>query len=239
MIGYPLAHSFSKNITPINFAECAADCAYETFPITTISTLKKILQQNPNLKGLNVTIPHKKSGYTILTDLTHLPQGLNACNCIKISNGKLIGFNTDAIGFQKSLEPLLKPQHTQALILGNGGVANAVKFVLKKLNIKYTIVGRQLQNDVDLLYKDLTAEHINEHFLIINTTPLGTFPNVDECPNIPYYHLSNMHLLYDLIYNPDKTLFLQKGEQQGAAIKNGYEMLLIQAEENWRIWNED
>ncbi|MGF2414432.1 MAG: shikimate dehydrogenase family protein, partial [Ferruginibacter sp.] len=141
-------------------------------------------------------------------------------------------------GFEKSLQLKLKDHHKSALVLGNGGAAEAVKFVLNKLHINFTIVGRKLRGDVNITYADLNENIIKENLLIINTTPLGTFPNIDECAEIPYQYLTTQHLLYDLVYNPPKTLFLQKGEAQGAAIKNGSDMLDIQAEESWRIWNE-
>jgi shikimate dehydrogenase len=173
-----------------------------------------------------------------LDDRSNLPATLSACNCIKITDGKLSGYNTDIIGFEKSLLPQLKNYHTHALILGNGGAAEAVKFVLNKLNIAFKVVSRKLHEGSDLTYADLDEKIIKEHLLIINTTPLGTFPNVDECAAIPYEYLTTDHFLYDLVYNPNKTLYLQKGEVQGAATKNGYDMLVIQAEESWRIWNE-
>lgn len=190
---------------------------------------------HPHLKGLNVTVPYKKLVLPFL-DARNIPGELAACNCIKIKNGQLTGYNTDVVGFEKSLLPLLKTHHSKALILGNGGAAAAVRYVLKRLSISFTMVSRQPQNDV-LTYDQLTAKVIEEYSLIINTTPLGTFPEVEQYPQIPYHFLSSKHLLYDLVYNPEKTLFLQKGEAQGAAIKNGYEMLVLQAEESWRIWN--
>ncbi len=240
IIGYPLKFSFSQTYYTKKFLEEGiADALYSIYPIERAEEIRTILQQNPALKGLNVTIPHKKNILPFLTDSTNLPVGLNACNCIKIEGNNLIGYNTDVVGFEKSLLPLLKPHHTKALIFGNGGAANAVKYVLQKLTIPFLVVGRTMADGIDLLYENLNQQIINEHLVLINTTPVGTFPAVDESPNLPYQHLIQKHLLYDLIYNPEKTLFLQKGEEQGAAIKNGYEMLLLQAEENWRIWNEE
>jgi shikimate dehydrogenase len=238
IIGYPLKFSFSQNYYTKKFLEEGIlDASYSIFPIETAAEIKNILQQNSTLKGLNVTIPHKKNVIPFLTNTTNLPAGLNACNCIKIEGENLIGYNTDIVGFEKSLLPLLQPHHNKALILGNGGAANAVKYVLQKLNIPFLVVGRKMMEGIDLLYENLNEEILQEHLLIVNTTPVGTFPTIDECPIIPYQYLTKKHLLYDLIYNPEKTLFLQKGEEQGAAIKNGYEMLLLQAEENWRIWS--
>lgn len=238
IIGYPLEHSFSKQYFTEKFQrEEINDCAYEAFPIKTIGELEFVLKQQPQLQGLNITIPHKQSILSMLDDSTNIPFGLNACNCIRIVDEKLFGYNTDVIGFERSLTPYLKTHHTKALILGNGGAAEAVKFVLKQLNINYKIVSRQIHKDAELTYTDLKETILKEHPLIINTTPVGTFPAVDAYPEMPYQYLTSQHLLYDLVYNPEKTLFLKKGEEHGAAIKNGYEMLVVQAEESWDIWN--
>ena len=238
VIGYPLSHSFSKKYFAEKFKqESITDRSYETFPLKTINELKELLTQHPDLLGLNITIPHKRSVLPYLTDATNIPAGLNACNCIRIIGEKIIGHNTDVIGFENSLLPLLKTNHTHALILGNGGAAEAVKFVLQKLNISYKIVSRKIHEASHLTYADLDEKIIKENGLIINTTPLGTFPDINECPYIPYQYLTAAHLLFDLVYNPEKTLFLQKGEEHGASIKNGYEMLVLQAEESWKIWN--
>lgn len=238
IIGYPLGHSFSKKYFTEKFEkEGIENTSYEVFPLQAIEELKTLLQQNPTLCGLNVTIPHKQSVLDFLDDTTHLPKDLHACNCIKIQDGKLTGYNTDIVGFEKSLLPLLKKYHTHALILGNGGAAEAVKFVLNKLNIVFKVVSRKLHEGSDLIYPDLNEEILHQHLLIINTTPLGTFPKEDECADIPYEYITSQHLMYDLVYNPAETLFLQKGKTKGAAVKNGYDMLLIQAEEGWRIWN--
>ena len=234
VIGYPLDHSFSKKYFTEKFKqEGITDCSYEMFPLKSIDELKDLLiVQYPDLVGLNITIPHKRSVLHFLTDTTNIPTGLSACNCIKIIGKKIIGYNTDITGFENSLLPLLKTHHTHALILGNGGAAEAVKFVLKKLNISYQIVSRKIHEGSHLTYADLDEAIIKENELIINTTPVGTFPNVDESPAIPYQYLGAEHLLFDLVYNPSKTVFLQKGEEHGAATKNGYEMLVRQAEES-------
>jgi shikimate dehydrogenase len=238
IIGYPLGHSFSKKYFTEKFAlEGIFDCSYETFPIKTIDELKDVLNKNHNLSGFNITIPHKQSILSYVDDITKLPGGLTACNCVKIVAEKIIGYNTDVVGFEQSLLPQLKKYHSSALILGNGGAAEAVKFVLNKLGIAFKVVSRKLRDGSDLIYADLNEAIIAENLLIINTTPLGTFPNVDDCADIPYQYLTEKHFLYDLIYNPTETLFLQKGAAKGATIKNGYDMLLIQAEESWRIWN--
>jgi shikimate dehydrogenase len=240
IIGYPLSHSFSKKYFSKKFIrEGIVNCIYQMFSLPDIAELKNTIANTPNLCGLNVTIPHKQSVLTFLDDTSNLPQGLQACNCIKISNGKLIGYNTDVIGFEQSLLPQLKSHHKNALILGNGGAAEAVKFVLHKLNIHYKVISRKLHNSSHLTYADLNEQIIKEYTLIINTTPLGTSPNINECPAIPYQYLTAQHFLFDLVYNPAKSLFLQKGEEQGAAIQNGYDMLVIQAEESWRIWSEE
>jgi shikimate dehydrogenase len=239
IIGYPLGHSFSKKYFTEKFiTEGIINCSYQMFPLPAVNELKNIIAGNPDLCGFNITIPHKQTVIALLDDTLKLPQGLQACNCIKIVNKKLIGYNTDVIGFEQSLLMQLKNNHKSALILGNGGAAEAVKFVLQKLNISYKIVSRKLHDGDHLTYTGLSEQTINEHTLIINTTPLGTFPNVNECPAIPYQYLTAQHFLFDLVYNPAKTLFLQKGEQQGTTIQNGYDMLVIQAEESWRIWNE-
>jgi len=238
IIGFPLNHSFSQTYFTDKFEkEGDVDCTYKNFPIQSIQEIKVLLKNEPSLKGLNVTIPYKQLVLTYLDDIANIPPGLQACNCIKIEKDKLIGYNTDIIGFERSLFPLLEKHHTHALVLGNGGAAEAVRFVLDKLKIDCTTVSRKKHNRATFMYADLDRSVMEKYKLIINTTPLGTFPDVNDSPEIPYQYLSDRHLLYDLVYNPAKTLFLQKGQEQGAAIKNGYEMLLIQAEESWRIWN--
>lgn len=239
LIGYPLGHSFSKKYFTEKFERENIDsCTYELFPIENIEQLPALLQQYPQLEGLNITIPYKQDVLPYLTE-NKLPAGLQACNCIRIQQGRLIGYNTDVVGFESSLLKKLKPHHRQALVLGNGGAAAAVMHVLDKLGIAYKVVSRQLHGQSQLTYHQLTAAVIQEHSLIINTTPLGTFPNVDACPAIPYEAVTDQHYLFDLVYNPAETLFMQKGIQQGAAVENGYDMLVGQAEEAWRIWNEE
>jgi shikimate dehydrogenase len=238
LIGYPLGHSFSQKYFTEKFKQLGIEnCRYEVFSLENINDLPELLKAQADLCGFNITIPHKQNIIPFLSSTNHLPAAINACNCVKINNGELIGYNTDVIGFELSLWQLLKPHHTKALILGNGGAAEAVKFVLNKLGIGFKVVSRQLHNGSHLTYQEINEKVIAEHSLIINTTPLGTYPKVDECPDIPYELLSLQHYLFDLVYNPEKTLFLQKGEQQGASIKNGYDMLVIQAEESWKIWN--
>lgn len=238
LIGYPLAHSFSQKFFTEKFEkENLTDCRYDTFSIPSIDALAVILRENPALCGLNVTIPYKEQVLSFLDDESTLVKKIKACNCIKIENGKLIGHNTDAPAFEQSLKEKLQPHHTKALILGTGGAAKAVEYSLRQLNIAYKYVSRK-PSAKSFSYEQLTGSLMQEYTLIINTTPLGMHPNIVEAPQIPYQVLTSKHYLYDVVYNPIKTLFLQKGEMQGAAIKNGYEMLVLQAEESWRIWNE-
>jgi len=240
LIGFPLSHSFSQKYFTAKFQkEGIVDCRYEAYPIRSVQEIKALIRSDPRLMGLNVTIPYKQSVLPFLDNTDRIPAGLSACNCISIKDGKMIGYNTDVTGFERSLLPSLQVYHTNALILGNGGAAEAIKFVLNKLKINYSLVSRKIHHDADFTYNDLGESEMKEHTLIINTTPLGTFPDINECPDIPYGFLTDQHFLYDLVYNPEKTLFLQKGEAAGAQIKNGYEMLVLQAEESWRIWNED
>lgn len=238
LIGYPLTHSFSKKFFTEKFErENLTDCRYDTFSIPSIDDLRDVLKNNPELCGLNVTIPYKENVLSFLDEKTPLVKKIKACNCINIKDGKLTGHNTDAPAFEKSLKEKLQPHHTKALILGTGGAAKAVEYSLRQLNIPYKYVSRK-PSAKSFSYEQLTEALMQEYTLIINTTPLGMHPNVVEAPQIPYHTLTSKHYLFDLVYNPEKTLFLQKGETQGAAIKNGHEMLVLQAEESWRIWNE-
>jgi shikimate dehydrogenase len=238
LIGYPLSHSFSKKYFTEKFEkEGLNDHVYDLFPIASIDELPPVLSKHKDLVGLNVTIPYKQQVLKYLDD-SNLPKGVEACNCIKIENGKLTGNNTDITGFEVSFKELLKPHQKKALVLGNGGATAAVVYALKKLNIDYAIVSRRVHDGSTLTYNDVSVAVIKHHQVIINTTPLGTFPNVDECAPIPYEAITPQHYLFDLIYNPEKTLFLRKGEEKGATIKNGFDMLEIQAEESWKIWND-
>ncbi len=238
LIGYPLEHSFSPAYFKEKFLrENISDCSYEIFPIKSIYDIHQILIDHPEVEGLNVTIPYKQLVLRFLNSSVGIPLGLHACNCIKVVEGKLVGYNTDIIGFEKSLVPLLKPHHTQCLVLGNGGATQGVCFVLKNLGIEYKIVSREIHDGASFTYNELTSELIATHPLIIHTTPIGMFPDVNDCISIPYEGISGNHLCYDLIYNPVETLFLSTCKNQGAAIKNGYEMLVLQAEESWKLWN--
>ncbi len=237
LIGYPLTHSFSKNYFTEKFKkEGIENCRYENFQLATIKDLSKVIDENPDLQGLNVTIPHKESVLQFLNERDELVKQTGACNCIKIVNGKLIGYNTDVIGFEKSLLNKLKPAHKNALILGTGGAAKAVEFVLRKIGIHYKYVSRY-PSVKNLSYEQLTPDLVKKNTLIINTTPLGMYPKVTEAPPLLYDAITQKHFLFDLIYNPEKTLFLKKGEERGAVIQNGYDMLVYQAEESWKIWS--
>jgi shikimate dehydrogenase len=239
LIGFPLEQSFSNKFFTAKFeAENLKDCKHFVYSIRSIDEFEKVIS-DPELVGLNVTIPYKKSVIPYLHELNDVVQKIQACNCIKIRDGKLKGYNTDVIGFEKSLLPLLQTHHNKALILGTGGSASAVEYVLEKLGIDFKFVSRTKDKDSGFIsYEDLDANILQSHHLIINCTPLGMYPKVDDFPNIPYHYLTNKHLLYDLIYNPEKTTFLTKGLEHRAAVKNGFEMLILQAEESWKIWNE-
>lgn len=239
LIGKTLKHSFSKSYFAKKFAEEGIkDCSYENFELSSIEEFPKLIATNPELKGLNVTIPYKEDVLQFLTSQNEIVEGTGACNCIKIINGESHGYNTDVIAFKDSLQKQLKPFHKCALILGTGGASKAVQYALKQLSIDYLIVSRHKKEN-QLGYEDVGEEVIQGHQIIINTTPLGMYPNVDQDPPLPYEALTSQHLLYDLTYNPPKTKFLRQGEVKGAQIINGYEMLLAQAEESWRIWNSE
>lgn len=237
LIGYPLTHSFSKKFFTEKFEqEKRSDCQYELFSIDSIEKIKTVLKEHPQLEGLNVTIPYKQQVMQYLDSHNDIPAGVNACNCIHVINNKLAGYNTDITGFEKSFIPLLQSHHNKALVLGNGGAAIAVIYVLNKLGIETCIVSRKLHGNSSFTYAEINKKIIQENTVIINTTPLGMYPQTENYPDIPYEFITDKHLLYDLHYNPAKTKFLQKGEVKGATIKNGEEMLIIQAEESWRIW---
>jgi shikimate dehydrogenase len=239
LLGKTLKHSFSKSYFTQKFAEeNRTGYRYENFELESISQLPQLIEQHPELCGLNVTIPYKEEVIPFLHVQNEIVQKIKACNCIKITDGKLHGFNTDVIGFKQSLEKGLKPQHQKALVLGTGGAAKAVHYALELLGIDFTIISRTKKEGI-LSYEELNKEIMQEHLLIINTSPVGMFPKVDEAPQIPYEFITPGHYLFDLVYNPEKTQFLQKGEERGALICNGYEMLVLQAEESWRIWNTD
>ena len=245
LIGYPLSHSFSQKFFTEKFLqENIVNAKYDNFPIPSIESFAGLWKENPNLEGLNVTIPYKKEVIPFLQHSSAVVQEINACNCIRKFNGELYGYNTDVIGFEKSLLPFLQPHHTHALILGTGGASAAVQWVLQKLNIQFQIVSRkgnaiEANNEMKayLSYDQLAASVIESHTLIINTSPLGMYPNTNEAPPIAYEGITAQHHLYDLVYNPIETLFMKNGLAKGATVQNGLAMLHIQAEESWTIWN--
>jgi shikimate dehydrogenase len=237
LLGKTLKHSFSKTYFTNKFTALGIDdCQYENYELGSIEELPELLMKNPAIKGLNVTIPYKQDVLSFLNEKNDIVQQVGACNTIKISEGKLSGFNTDVVGFMQSLKKLLEPHHTNALILGTGGSSKAVEYSLKELGLNYQNVSRK-ESSSAISYESLDKNILATHQVVINTTPLGMFPNINEAPPIPYEFLTPDHLLFDLIYNPEKTIFLQRGEERGAKIANGLEMLLLQAEESWRIWN--
>jgi len=239
LIGFPLSHSFSKGYFANRFLqENILDAQYENFPIESIDLFKSLWERNPSLQGLNVTIPYKKLVIPFLQHPSSVVQSIQACNCIKLHEGALYGYNTDVIGFEKSLLPYLQAHHQKALIFGTGGAAAAVEWVLKKLGIAYQLVSRTASEGC-ISYASLSPEVIAAHTLLIQTSPVGMFPNVDEAPNLPYEAITSNHHLYDLVYNPAETKFLALGKAQGASTQNGLEMLHLQADASWEIWNSE
>ena len=239
LIGKTLKHSFSKTYFEKKFAdEGFSDCRYDNFELDSIEQFSNLIATVPGLQGLNVTIPYKEEVLQFLSFKNEIVEKIGACNCIKIREGKLYGYNTDAIAFKKSLQKKLQPHHKRALVLGSGGASKAVQYALEELNIDFLVVSRYKKQN-QLNYEDLGSDTIEGHQIIINTTPLGMYPGVDQAPPILYRAITSQHLLYDLTYNPPETKFLQQGAANGALIMNGYEMLVAQAEESWRIWNSD
>lgn len=239
LVGKNISYSFSKTYFTNKFHnEQISDCQYVNFDIQSIDELPEKLKENPNLKGMNVTIPYKKQIINFLSEVSPTAAEIGAVNVVKVTKNGLIGYNTDYYGFSESLKPLLKSHHNKALILGTGGASGAVAYALKKLGIAFRFVSRNPQIG-QYAYSDLSASIIQKYKIIINCTPLGTFPNVNDCPSIPYQYITEEHLLYDLVYNPEKTTFLQKGEKKKATIINGLKMLELQAEKAWEIWSED
>jgi shikimate dehydrogenase len=239
LVGYPLGHSFSKQFFSEKFErEGLADCAYELFPLADIAALPALLEAHPHLQGLNVTIPYKEKILPFVHRLSPVVEAVGATNTIHIRNGVHTAYNTDVIGFEQSLVPGLQSHHDRALVLGTGGASRAAQYVLRQLGIAYQLVGRQPAPD-QITYGQLDADLMASHTLIVNCTPVGMSPNDTAFPAIPYEHLSSRHYLYDMVYKPAETCFLQKGKAQGAQIKNGLDMLFIQAEASWKIWKEE
>jgi shikimate dehydrogenase len=241
LIGFPLTHSFSKKYFAEKFEkEGIADVSFHNFPLTSIDEFPQVLRSNPTLQGLNVTIPYKEQVLQYLDHLSEEVKETRAANCIKIGKDGLVAYNTDIIGFRDSFVKKLKPGIKNALVLGSGGSSKAVQYVLDKLGIDFLVVSRTIGNKPGFIgYNQLSKEMLNDFTVIINCTPLGMYPDESTFPDIPYSYLSPNHYLFDLVYNPAKTQFLKKGEEQGALTENGYEMLKLQAEASWKIWNEE
>lgn len=240
LIGYPLGHSFSKNFFNEKFEDEDIDAQYLNFELPNIESLPEVIDMNPELKGLNVTIPYKEKVISYLDYISPEARAIGAVNVIRVSHkGKnvvLRGYNSDVIGFTKSIEPLLDRYHKKALILGTGGASKAINYGLRSLGLETVLVSR-FKRPGTIQYDEITPEVIKEYNVIVNCTPVGMYPKVDVCPQLPYEAMDSHTLLYDLIYNPDQTLFLQKGAERGATVKNGLEMLLLQAFASWDFWN--
>lgn len=236
LVGKNISYSFSSSYFSKKFEEKGLDNhSYENFDLTTIAEFPKLLEDS-NLAGLNVTIPYKEQVLPFLNDIDTTAKEIGAVNTIKFTANGIKGFNTDAIGFKQSLKPHLTQKHRKGLILGTGGASKAIAYIFKELDIAFKYVSRTKRVG-HLTYSELSKEIIQEYLVIVNCTPIGTFPNIEEKPNIPYQYIGNEHLLFDLIYNPEKTNFLKLGEEKGAKIQNGYPMLVNQAEAAWHIWN--
>lgn len=243
LIGFPLTHSFSKRYFTEKFETEKIDSTYDNFEIDDIVKFPEIIKNNPEIIGLNVTIPYKEKVIPYLNDLNESAREIGAVNTVKIIRTEsglfLKGFNTDTFGFETSLKPLLKEHHKKALILGTGGASKALKYVLKKLNIEFISASIEELKENEIRYEEIDEKMIAERLLIINATPLGTYPKTDASPNIPYNFITDKHLLFDLVYNPEVTQFMAKGLEKGATVKNGYEMLLQQALKSYEIWNNE
>lgn len=240
LIGYPLEHSFSISYHNQRFADEGINAKYVNFEIPSIDDLAEVLSSNPELKGLNVTIPYKEKVMEFLDYISPEARAIGAVNVIKIEhegkNTKLKGYNSDVIGFTQSIEPMLEECHKKALILGTGGASKAINYGLKSLGLETVYVSRY-ERPKTIQYESITPEVIKEYNVIVNCTPIGMYPKTEECPNLPYEAMDENTILYDLIYNPDETLFMKRGAQYGAQTKNGLEMLLLQAFASWEFWN--
>lgn len=239
LIAYPLGHSFSVSYFNEKFENEGIDAVYTNYEISSIEGLPEVLDRNPELKGLNVTIPYKEKVMKYLDEISPEAEAIGAVNVIRITHKGdklyLKGFNSDVIGFTQSIEPLLEPSQKKALILGTGGAAKAINFGLKSLSMETLFVSRT-QKAGQLTYDEVTPDIVKEYNVIVNCTPVGMYPHADECPQLPYEAMDAHTLLYDLIYNPDETLFLKRGKRYGATVKNGLEMLLLQAFASWKFW---
>ncbi len=242
LIGYPLGHSFSISYFNQKFADEGINAKYENFELRSIDQLQEVLDTNPNLRGLNVTIPYKEKVMEYLDSITPEAQAIGAVNVIRVTHEgrktKLKGYNSDVIGFTQSIEPMLdKKWHKKALVLGTGGASKAINYGLKSLGLETVFVSRYERPDT-IQYKSITPEVVKEYNVIVNCTPLGMYPHTEECPQLPYEAMDHHNILYDLIYNPDETLFMKRGRERGADVKNGLEMLLLQAFASWEFWHE-
>ncbi|MEO6584064.1 MAG: shikimate dehydrogenase [Ferruginibacter sp.] len=238
LIGFPLEQSFSKKYFTEKFEkEGLADHTFHLFALKSINDFNALIAAHENLHGLAVTIPYKQAVMQFLTTINDEAKDIGAVNCIKVDGAKLTGYNTDILGFKNSFIPLLQSEHNGALVLGTGGASKAVQYVLKQMGLPFILVSRKPQQQNIISYTAITQQILDQFPVIINCTPVGMYPIVDRFPEIPYHLLSNRNYLYDLIYKPGETLFLQKGRVAGATVKNGLDMLYIQAEENWNIWN--
>ena len=240
LIGYPLVHSFSISYFNQKFIDEKIDAVYENFEIPTIDLLPEVIDSNPDLRGLNVTIPYKQKVMPFLDAISQEAMAIGAVNVIKVTReggkSRLKGYNSDVIGFTKSIESMLEKFHKKALILGTGGASKAVDYGLKSLGLETVFVSRY-QRPGTIQYEDITPDIIKEYNVIVNCTPCGMYPHTEECPKLPYDAMDNRTILYDLIYNPDTTLFMKKGAEHGANTKNGLEMLLLQAFASWDFWH--
>ncbi|QRM89690.1 shikimate dehydrogenase [Lacinutrix sp. WUR7] len=239
LIGKNIDYSFSQTYFASKFkAEEISDATYKNFDLENITDFPSLLEDT-NIKGFNITIPYKELIIPYVDKLDKNAKKIGAINTIKFTKkGKLKGYNTDYYGFKNSILPHLKPQHTAALILGTGGASKAIAYALKKLNITYTYVSRSATKENQITYQQLTEQIVKNNTIIVNCTPLGTYPDIMACPDIPYEAITEKHLLFDLIYNPEETTFLKYGKQKNATIINGYQMLQLQAEKSWKIWNK-
>ena len=240
LIGYPLGHSFSVNYFNQKFADEGINAKYINFEIPTVEQIIEVVSANPELKGLNVTIPYKERVIEYLDQLSPEARAIGAVNVIRVTHdgGKIHmkGFNSDVIGFTQSIEPMLENYHKKALVLGTGGASKAICYGLKSLGLETVCVSRYERPET-ICYKDITSEVVQEYNVIVNCTPVGMFPKTNQCPQLPYEALTDRNILYDLIYNPNETLFMKKGAERGAQVKNGLEMLLLQAFASWEMWN--